>query len=264
MSTKHPRQVENLSCNGAIATYVRYFQSNNFITNVELQISHPEKPPKTSVKNLKVDKHAQNHRKCIAATQKERRAVLLQNVDPDSFGHPRALEGPYFFIRVPRLTSSRINCPHKQRRRCFAAGYGRDPVGTQGPWMFWGRHTQRTALFRCRMWPRFLWAHTSTRWVHVLIRAQKLTGFEAQEQAHTKKGGGASTWAPSQNFPDRRRAAVLLQNVAPTPWAHRDSGWFRASTHKERFCFEAECLTALATHKHSRVHSPIRAQTCWV
>ena len=38
-----------------------------------------------------------------------------------------------------------------------------------------------------------------------------------------------------------KNGAVLLQNVAPTPWAHRDPGWFRTGTHKERRCFAAEC-----------------------
>ena len=42
------------------------------------------------------------------------------------------------------------------------------------------------------------------------------------------------------------------------PWAHRDPGWFRAATRKERPCLAQNVApTLLGTHEHSRVHFSI-------
>ena len=51
----------------------------------------------------------------------------------------------------------------RKERPCFAAECGLDRLGhTSLRMVYWG-HTKRTALFCCRMRPRPLWAHTSTR-----------------------------------------------------------------------------------------------------
>ena len=51
----------------------------------------------------------------------------------------------------------------RKERPCFAAERGLDRLGhTSLRMVYWG-HTKETALFCCRMRPRPLWAHTSTR-----------------------------------------------------------------------------------------------------
>ena len=107
---------------------------------MELSISHLERPPKTCVNSLspyacpKTESFKQAH-------TKERRFFFAAEGGPDPCGKTGAIEDP-FLDPAQKLTGLR-----EQRKR-----------GTS----IWAL-TQRTALFRFRMWPRPLWAHTSTR-----------------------------------------------------------------------------------------------------
>ena len=51
----------------------------------------------------------------------------------------------------------------RKERPCFAAERGLDRLGHGSLRMLYWGHTKGTALFCCRMRPRPLWAHTSTR-----------------------------------------------------------------------------------------------------
>ena len=94
-------------------------------------------------------------------------AVLLQNAAPTPLGtheHSRVR----FSILTPglpllnRVGAEFIGVTRKERP-CFAAERGLDRLGhTSLGTGYWG-HTKGTALFCCRMRPRPLWAHTSTR-----------------------------------------------------------------------------------------------------
>ena len=51
----------------------------------------------------------------------------------------------------------------RKGRPCFAAERGLDRLGHRSLRMVYWGHTKGTALLCCRMRPRPLWAHTSTR-----------------------------------------------------------------------------------------------------
>ena len=141
-----------------------------------------------------------------AATRKERPCFAAE-CGPDSFGHTRALQGPFFDLKTqnpkPRSPEGFKAATRKERRRprdctwprlkctfyeqnlvlqnqpyfsrfmegdaefraatrkerlCFAAECGLGRLGHTGT-----PDGLEQALFCCRMWPRPLWAHTSTR-----------------------------------------------------------------------------------------------------
>ena len=94
-------------------------------------------------------------------------AVLLQNAAPTPLGtheHSRV----HFLILgsglppLNRVGAEFIGATRKERP-CFAAERGLHRLGHTSPRVVYWGHTKGTALFCCRMRPRPLWAHTSTR-----------------------------------------------------------------------------------------------------
>ena len=87
-------------------------------------------------------------------------ALFCCRMRPRPLGHTRALECP--FSDQAQGGAEFIGVARKERP-CFAAERGLDRVGHTSIRMVYWKHTKETALFCCRMRPRLLWAHTSTR-----------------------------------------------------------------------------------------------------
>ena len=94
-------------------------------------------------------------------------AVLLQNAAPTPLSTHEHSRVHFPILRsglplINRVGAEFIGVTRKERP-CFAAERGLDRLGhTSLRMVYWG-HTKGTALFCCRMRPRPLWAHTSTR-----------------------------------------------------------------------------------------------------
>ena len=120
----------------------------------------PEKPPKTCVL-----KRAQDHRKLNGSTQRERRYFAAE-CGPDFFGDTRALEAPFFD------PGSKV---HTKKATVLLQNVAPTPWAHRDPgWFRAATHN----VFCCRMWPRPLWAHTSTRG-SIFRSGVKHVGFKA-------------------------------------------------------------------------------------
>ena len=77
-------------------------------------------------------------------------------------GRSRGGPFPKMWPPLNRVGAEFIGVTRKERP-CFAAERGLDCLGHRSLRMVYWGHTKGTALFCCRMRPRPLWAHTSTR-----------------------------------------------------------------------------------------------------
>ena len=94
-------------------------------------------------------------------------AVLLQNAAPTPLGTHEHSRVHFLILRPGLPLLNRVGAEFigltRKERSCFAAERGLDRLGHASlRVVYWG-HTKGTALFCCRMRPRPLWAHTSTR-----------------------------------------------------------------------------------------------------
>ena len=105
-----------------------------------------------------------------------------------------------------------------RKRPCFAAECGPTPLGT--------------------------YEHSSAHFSILRLRTPKQGVPKGLEQPHEKKGGDLEigTWPRLKCSSHTKRTALFCCRMwLGPPWAHRDPGWFRAATRKERPCFAAEC-----------------------
>ena len=94
-------------------------------------------------------------------------AVLLQNAAPTPLGTHEHSRVHFLILGSGLLLRNRAGAEFigatRKERPCFAAERGLDRLGHTSPRVVYWGHTKGTALFCCRMRPRPLWAHTSTR-----------------------------------------------------------------------------------------------------
>ena len=142
----------------------------------------------------------------IGGTRKERRCFAAE-CGPDSFGHTRALEGPFSDLRI---------------RAPWCRGLGSSSPASMSGSGNQGRSLRRQILFtKCAFYSgpvADLGGDPFPRCgLHLIESGQSLL------ESHEKNG------------------PVLLQNVALTALDTKASGWFIGGTRKERRCFAAEC-----------------------
>ena len=94
-------------------------------------------------------------------------AVLLQNAAPTPLGTHEHSRVHFLILGSGLPLRNRVGAEFigatRKERPCFAAERGLDRLGHTSPRVVYWGHTKGTALFCCRMRPRPLWAHTSTR-----------------------------------------------------------------------------------------------------